>query len=40
MHSTADNFHGTLPDYFREADFNPVQGKARVGAPTFWRFGV
>lgn len=34
---TADNFRGTLPDYFREAGFNPVQGKGRrAGILAFW----
>lgn len=34
---TADNFRGTLPDYFREAGFDPVQGKGRrAGILAFW----
>lgn len=34
---TADNFHGTLPDYFREAGFNPVQSKGRrADILAFW----
>lgn len=37
MRTTADNFHGTLPEYFREAGFDPVQGKGRrAGILAFW----
>ena len=37
MHTTADNFRGTLPDYFREAGFDPVQLKGRrAGILAFW----
>ena len=37
MPTTADNFHGTLPDYFREAGFAPVQDKGRrAGILAFW----
>ncbi len=37
MPMTADNFRGTLPDYFREAGFDPVQGKGRrAGILAFW----
>lgn len=37
MHTTADNFRGTLPDYFREAGFDPVQNKGRRGGIlAFW----
>ena len=37
MHTTADNFRGTLPDYFREAGFDPVQSKGRrAGIFAFW----
>ena len=37
MHTTADNFHGTLPDYFREAGFNPVEMRGhRAGILAFW----
>ena len=37
MHTTADNFRGALPDYFREAGFDPVQGKGRrAGILAFW----
>ena len=33
----ADNFRGTLPDYFREAGFDPVQLKGRrAGILAFW----
>ena len=37
MRTTADNFRGTLPDYFREAGFDPVQSKGRrAGILAFW----
>lgn len=37
MHTTADNFHGILPDYLREAGFDPVQLQGRrAGILAFW----
>ena len=37
MHTTADNFRGTLPDYFQAAGFDPVQLKGRrAGILAFW----
>jgi SAM-dependent methyltransferase len=37
MHTTADNLRGTLPDYFREAGYDPVQLKGRrAGILAFW----
>jgi ubiquinone/menaquinone biosynthesis C-methylase UbiE len=37
MPTTADNFRGTLPGYFREAGFDPVQDKGRrAGILAFW----
>lgn len=37
MHTTADNFHGRLPDFFREAGFDPVEMRGRrAGILAFW----
>lgn len=37
MRTTADNFRGTLPGYFREAGFDPVQSHGRrAGILAFW----
>ena len=37
MRTTADNFRGALPDYFREAGFDPVQSQGRrAGILAFW----
>ena len=37
MHTTADNFRGTLADYFREAGFDSVQSHGRrAGILAFW----
>lgn len=37
MPTTADNFRGTLLEYFREAGFDPIQGRGqRAGILAFW----
>lgn len=37
MRTTADNFRGTLPEYFREAGFDPVEMRERrAGLFAFW----
>ena len=37
MPATADNFRGTLPDFFREAGFHPVEMRGRrAGILAFW----
>jgi ubiquinone/menaquinone biosynthesis C-methylase UbiE len=37
MPTAAENFRGALPDYFREAGFDPVQsGGQRAGILAFW----